>query len=217
MLKLSRISRDRLLIGTCLVIIFIVCPLATLFWHEHPQLTDQVGQVEKSVVPVADNQLPALPYNSVPAPLAAGTLATSFSSTTIDGKKFMFDSRSPHLKIVDFWATWCGPCRMSIPGLEDLNTSMRNSGVQVVGVSVDVDTANQVKQFAKVMGMNYTVLVDPVQNPLAASTYNADGLPSLYIIDGKGIVRWSFSGYWPGEEQYIRQVISRIQNGQPVD
>jgi thiol-disulfide isomerase/thioredoxin len=161
--------------------------------------------------------MPQLPLNSEPPPIDAGTRATDFASTTVGGKSFVFDSQSPHIKIVDFWATWCGPCKMSIPTLEAIDKSLRSSGVQTIGVSVDTDTAGNVLPYTKAMGMDYTVLVDPKKDTLAANTYNATGLPSLYIIDGKGIVRWSYSGYWPDEESYIRRVIADIQAGKSVD
>lgn len=207
---------DRLVITFCLIVIFVMFPGMMIFWHSHPHLVSKVAQTEQAALPVATQTQLQLPENSGPPPIAPGTKATSFVSTTVDGKSYIFDSQAPHIKIVDFWATWCGPCHMSIPGLIDLNDSLRKSGVQTVGVSVDTDTASQVPSFAKSMGMDYTVLVDPQNNPLAASTYNASGLPALYIIDGKGIVRWSYTGYWPDEEPYVRQVISEIQAGQPV-
>jgi thiol-disulfide isomerase/thioredoxin len=214
--NLTRPSFDRLIVIFCLIVIFVMFPGMMLFWHNHPRLTNKIAQAEQTASPIPAQPRLGLPENSGPPPIAAGTKATSFVSTTIDGKSYIFDSQAPHIKIVDFWATWCGPCHMAIPGLIDLNDSLKKSGVQVVGVSVDTDTASQVPSDAKSMGIDYTVLVDPQNNPLAASAYNASGLPSLYIIDGKGIVRWSFTGYWPDEEPYVRQVISEIQSGQPV-
>jgi thiol-disulfide isomerase/thioredoxin len=224
MLRLSRTLTDKLLIAGCLLVIFVIFPLAMHFWSSNPKVTAAVGHAERTAAALPDpnadsndNSFPALPFNAGPPPLPAGTKATDFASTTVDGKSYIFDSRAPHIKLVDFWATWCGPCRMSIPTLEHLSKSLKGSGVEVVGVSVDSSTADRVPQFAKAMGMNYTVLVDPKKNALAAATYNASGLPSLYIIDGKGIIRWSFSGYWQDEEPYLRRVIADIQTGKSVD
>jgi thiol-disulfide isomerase/thioredoxin len=200
----------------CLVIICVICPGVILYWNAHPAVTQQVRDSESSIASGGQSQDLTLPDNSVPPPLPPGTPAVDFVSTTVNGASYVFDSHSPNIKIVEFWATWCGPCHMSIPALEDLAATLKPDGVDVIGVSVDTNTANQVKPFAAAMHMNYTVLVDPHNNPLAQENYNAQGLPSLYIIDGKGIVRWSFSGYWPGEEPYVRQIISNLLSGMPV-
>jgi thiol-disulfide isomerase/thioredoxin len=209
----TREKLDKTLLIACIGAVFIVIPGLLLYWSH--QANSEAPTTLSGTASLDD--VSELPYNAGPPPLAPGTLATDFVSTTLDGQSYIFDSHSPHIKIVDFWATWCGPCRMSIPALEDLNSSLRKSGIQTVGVSVDTDTASQVQPFAKMMGMNYTVLVDPRKNPLTQAVYNANDLPSLYIIDDKGIVRWSFSGYWQGEEQYVRHIIAKIQSSQSGD
>jgi thioredoxin-related protein len=65
--------------------------------------------------------------------------------------------------------------------------------------------------------MTYPVLLNQSNLAIASSKYSVTTFPSVFIIDGKGIIRWSFSGYWPDEEPYIRQVIGEIQSGQPVN
>jgi thiol-disulfide isomerase/thioredoxin len=217
MSKFTKITFDKVLIGGCVLVILVIFPGIMLYWSSHPQAEQQVSQAEHSAVTAVDPAPAELPENAGAPPVSPGTRAANIVSTTVDGKPYTFDSQANHIKIVEFWATWCGPCHMSIPAIIDLDNSLRGSGVETVGVSMDTDTAAQVKPFAESMGMHYTVLVDPQKNPLAGEVYNASGLPSIYIIDGKGIIRWSFSGYWDGEEQYVRQVINEIQTGQPVD
>jgi peroxiredoxin len=200
----------------CLVIICVVFPAAIYFWKSHPDAEQAAAISESSALPSGMNPDLQLPENATAPPLPAGTPAIDFTSKTVDGVPYAFHSRDPNIKVVEFWATWCGPCHMSLPFVEDLYSNLKAQGVEVVGVSVDTDTVSRVKPLAKHMGLTYPVLIDAENNPYTQLLYNATSLPCTYIIDGKGIVRWSFSGYWPLEEPYVRQIISNLQAGKPV-
>jgi thiol-disulfide isomerase/thioredoxin len=217
MKKLTDLSIAPILPALCLVVIFGVFPASIYYWQTHQNAAHQVALSEAAVLPVAPPSDLVLPENSEAPPLPSGTEAVDFNSKTVDGQNYTFHSHGPNIKVLDFWATWCGPCHMSIPELEDVSSSLGPHGVSVVGVSVDTDTANQVGPTVKELGMKYTVLVDPKDNIDTQLTYNAGSLPSVYIIDGKGIVRWSYAGYWPGEEPYIRHIIGDLLAGKPVD
>lgn len=145
-----------------------------------------------------------------PPPVPAGTHAWDFSTRTLAGQNLTMRSLRGHVTVVDFWATWCGPCRMSIPGLEQIYKDYRAKGVHVVGISMDTDTVAQVAPFVHAEHMTYTVAAYPKGNALAAIHYNAAGLPSIYIIDKKGVVRWSFSGFYPGIDHDMRIEINRL-------
>ncbi len=109
--------------------------------------------------------------------------------------------------ILDFWATWCGPCQMSMPALEKLYQKYKAKGVEVIGISEDTPQAgenltqlrSQVEQTArKRIGVNYPiVLAISIDN--IASKFPHDGIPMLYIIDKKGAIVRQTSGYSPEE------------------
>lgn len=104
--------------------------------------------------------------------------------------------------ILDFWATWCPPCRAEIPGLVALQNKYRSQGVEIIGVSLDPISprggggAADVAPFMKSYGINYTILM--VDNPAALSGYDvSQGIPTKYVLDRTGKVVKTYVGMKP--------------------
>ena len=110
--------------------------------------------------------------------------------------------------LVDFWATWCGPCREEIPHLNKLYENYRGKGLVVVGISMDAEGPEVVKQFAKELRMEYPVVMgdENVQQDFGGIV----GLPTTFIIDRKGNIVKKYTGYQPAIMQDMEQTIKEL-------
>jgi len=93
--------------------------------------------------------------------------------------------------LVNFWATWCPPCVEELPSLMTLQERMKERGLVVVGVSIDVD-GDAYHRFLKLHNINFVTVRDPEQK--VASMYGTSGWPETYIIDRQGVLRRKFVG-----------------------
>ena len=96
--------------------------------------------------------------------------------------------------LINFWATWCGPCREEMPMLMDLQRNYGATGLQVVGIALD--DAQSASDFVETYGISYPILVGEADVFATSAAYgNVDGvLPYSVLIDSDGIVRWQYAG-----------------------
>ncbi len=114
----------------------------------------------------------------------AGKPALAWTLTDVNGKVIHSSDLKGKVVVLDFWATWCGPCRMEIPGVIALQKQYCSQGLTVIGASVDEGGAAVVKKFADQMGVNYSVGV--ADDSLQAAFGGIIGLPTTFIIDRQG-------------------------------
>lgn len=126
-----------------------------------------------------------------PKPTASGNVAPDFTITDIDGKKLALSDYRGKVVLLDFWATWCTPCRAEIPHFVEMQQKYGPQGFQVVGISMD-DDAKPVREFAKEYKMNYPVAVG--DDKLAESFGGVLGLPVNFIIGCDGRIVKKFVG-----------------------
>lgn len=140
-------------------------------------------------------------------PAEVGKAAPGLSIKTVNGKgEVTLESLQGKVAIVDFWATWCGPCKQSFPKLEEL--SKQNSGkVQVVGISVD-DKSDGVADFAKSNGATFAIGWD--DGHTIANRWKVDSMPTTYILDSSGKVRFIHAGYHDGEADAIAKELATL-------
>ena len=111
--------------------------------------------------------------------------------------------------LIDFWATWCGPCRQSMPEIGRIYEKYHSRGLEVMGVAMDDDGREAaVQSFAKDMGITY-----PVGMPTSHESvlrYKMDSIPLLVIVDRSGNIQGKQAGYAPGMERGWAYLVERL-------
>ncbi|MGI4790015.1 MAG: TlpA family protein disulfide reductase [Janthinobacterium lividum] len=163
----------------------------------------------QKVVPVV---LLLLPTASVSAQLLpVETPAPAFTTRTMAGQPLSLQGLRGKVVLLDYWATWCSTCHQTTPILESLHNRFGKQGLAVVGMSADDrHSIAAVKPFVKQFGMTYTITIDPAENGRAQYAYHVDTLPAQYLIDKRGIIRWSHTGYSSTEKQQLAPLIKRL-------
>lgn len=139
-------------------------------------------------------------------PVKEGDKAPTFSIDSLNGQGKVAVTPGK-VTIVDFWATWCEPCKKSFPKLEELRVKYEASGFQIIAVSED-DEDTGIKQFGETHGAKFPLVWD--KDKSIAGKYKPPNMPSSFIIDKKGIVRHVHLGYHDGEEKQIEQEVKSL-------
>jgi len=121
------------------------------------------------------------------------TLAPEFALPNLKGETVRLSDFRGQVVIVDFWATWCGPCRMEIPHLKELVRKYGDKGFNVIGVSMDDAGAEVVRPFVRQLEISYPVLIGDAYTARRYGGVNA--LPTTFLIDRQGRVVKKYIGY----------------------
>ncbi len=143
----------------------------------------------KSIARYALVVLAALAWACTPSgPSGAPETAAPLSGKTLDGKIVSLSDFKGKVVLVDFWATWCDPCKYEIPDLIKLQDKLGSKGFAILSVSMDEDVA-EVAPFAKAAKINYPIILNASERP--PKGWIAPGLPTAYLIgrDGKVLQR----------------------------
>jgi thiol-disulfide isomerase/thioredoxin len=153
----------------------------------------------------SDSQTPA--NASSGEQLAVGNPAPDLSIQTLNGKgKISNDSLKGKIAIVDFWATWCAPCKTSFPKLEEL-AKKHGSRLEIVGVSVD-DEKNGVADWAKENGATFAIGWD--EGHSIAERWKVKSMPTTIILDASGNVRHVHAGFHDDEPELISKELTAL-------
>lgn len=131
----------------------------------------------------------------------------AFSLPDLDGKMHSQSEFAGKALVVDFWATWCATCKETVPKLVELSEKYRGQGLNLIGISVDKASDSKVRKEAKKLGINYLVLRDK-ENSLS-QTFHFNGIPSLYVFDGKGQLKLALPGYDPDQEKQLEAAVTQ--------
>jgi thiol-disulfide isomerase/thioredoxin len=129
-----------------------------------------------------------------------------------DGGTLRISQLKGNVVVINFWATWCGPCRMELPLLQDLYNRYSDRNFTVLAVDVDVDR-NRVAPFLKTNNLSLPVYYT---NPADANAMTANGIPTTFIIDPSGNIEKGFVGFEPNiEKVWIEHITPLLKKRKP--
>ena len=137
----------------------------------------------------------------------ANAPAVEFSLTSLAGKPVALSQFKGNVVLVNFWATWCGPCQQEMPLLDQMYKKYKPAGFTLLGVNVDKEVP-AVKDLLARKPVSFPVLLDP-ENAVSRA-YKVADMPSSVIIDRKGNVRYIHRGYRPGDENEYQDRIRQL-------
>jgi peroxiredoxin len=196
-------------------------PVLSPFTLRRPADTGARRQDPKGITPNTRNEtmkirkfLTALALSA----MAAGSLASSgltgqpapdFALKSSTGENLRLSEYRGDVVMINFWATWCGPCRQEMPLLDDLYNRYERVGFNLLGVNID-DDSGRAMDMIRELGVNFPVLFDARKE--VSKLYEVGSMPVTVIVDREGTVRYVHQGYKPGYEQmYLDQVRSLLR------
>ncbi len=138
-----------------------------------------------------------------------GRAAPDFALKSSTGENLRLSEYRGDVVMINFWATWCGPCRQEMPLLDELYARYERVGFNLLGVNID-DDSRRAMQMIEELGVDFPVLFDARKE--VSKLYEVDAMPVTVLVDREGNVRHVHHGYKPGyEEKYLDQIRSLLR------
>jgi peroxiredoxin len=138
-----------------------------------------------------------------------GQQAPDFALKSSSGENLRLSEYRGDVVMINFWATWCGPCRQEMPLLDELYNRYQRVGFNLLGVNIDDDSSRAMKMVSE-LGVSFPVLFDARKE--VSKLYEVNAMPVTVIVDREGNVRYVHHGYKPGyEEKYLDQIRSLLR------
>ena len=141
---------------------------------------------------------------AVPLTDLSGREAPDFALKSAAGENLRLSEYRGDVVMLNFWATWCGPCRQEMPLLDEMFQRYRKVGFTLLGINIDEDT-RRARDMAETLGVTFPVLFD--LDKTVSRLYAIDAMPVTLLIDRQGVVRHVHYGYKPGyEHTYVDEI-----------
>ncbi|HKJ25342.1 MAG TPA: TlpA disulfide reductase family protein, partial [Myxococcota bacterium] len=141
-----------------------------------------------------------------------GSVAPAFTLERLDGTPVSLSDLRGHVVLINFWATWCEPCRQEMPAMERLYEAHRDEGFELLAISVG-EEAEPVRAFRDEVGMTFPVLLDP--DRVASQAYQTYRFPESFLVDAQGVVVERYIGPKTWDHEAYKERIGRLIAGDP--
>ena len=141
--------------------------------------------------------------------VSSGGMAENFTLKSAAGKNIRLSEYRGQVVLINFWASWCGPCRQEMPHLDALQKKYEALGFAVFGINVEQDRA-MAEKVLKDIPVSFLILFDETNS--VSELYDVDAMPTTVLVDRNGEIRFVHRGYKSGyENEYDRQIRSLIK------
>ena len=111
--------------------------------------------------------------------------------------------------MINFWASWCGPCRQEFPALDQIYSKYKPMGFQMIAINVESEKADA-ERFLGKTPVSFPILFDP--DTKVSGNYGVNAMPTTFLVDREGRLRWQHRAYKPGDEaKYIEQIRAMLR------
>lgn len=132
--------------------------------------------------------------------------APDFTLRSLDGPNQRLSEQRGDVVLINFWASWCGPCRQEMPLLDELNRKYEPMGFKMFGINVEEDSS-AAEQMLSEVGVGFPILFDPDNK--VSEAYRVIAMPTTVVINRDGEVSYVHHGYKPGDEQKYQEAIRK--------
>jgi thiol-disulfide isomerase/thioredoxin len=138
-----------------------------------------------------------------------GQPAPDFALRSMKGPPMRLSEHLGEVVIINFWATWCGPCRQEMPLLDELYGKYQRAGLVLLSVNID-EAAEPAIEMAQTLRVSYPVLFDTRKE--VSRAYDVSAMPVTVLVDRAGVVRYVSEGYKPGYEKRYTEKLRELLN-----
>lgn len=157
---------------------------------------------------VAFAAVPSVAAKGELKPVKGAVVAGDFIAQDLQGKPARFGELRGKVVLLNFWATWCPPCRKEMPSMEALYRAYKDRGLVVLALSQDQASGQDVKTFVDVLNLSFPVWHD--RDGLVGRQYSVPGVPTSYLIGRDGRVAWRVLGEYDWDSGEARAAVERL-------
>ena len=152
-----------------------------------------------------------VPFIAGSASRLVGKPAPDFALRSLTGENLRLSEHLGEVIVLNFWATWCGPCRQEMPLLDEMYGKYRRAGFVLLSVNIDDDKERErAVEMARTLKVSYPVLLDARKE--VSKAYEVDAMPMTILIDREGVVRFVTEGYKSGYEKRYTEKLRELLN-----
>jgi thiol-disulfide isomerase/thioredoxin len=138
--------------------------------------------------------------------------APNFTLKSLENQEMTLTSLKGKVVLLDFWATWCAPCREAIPHLVELYKNYKDKGLVVIGMNVDRGEGDVVRRFVKSMEIPYPILLAPEE---IVRNYGVNALPTTVLVDKEGKIREKIVGFNSNIAKKMVESVGEVTSEKP--